>query len=66
MNRERQTCLLGSPVQVGWGETGAGPTGGAPAWSNQEEKSWGREVEGAGLAQPGKEEAAISPQPATV
>lgn len=32
----------------------------------QEQKSWGREIEGTGLAQSGKEEAVISPWPPTV
>lgn len=43
VNRKRQTCCLGSPVQAGWGETGGGPTGGASGWSRARSRSLGEE-----------------------
>lgn len=66
MNRGRQIHVLGSPFQVEWGEIGGAQKKGIRMVKGQEQKSLGREVKGAGLAQAGKEEVAMSQRPPTV
>lgn len=60
-----QTSALDSLVQVECRETGVGPMEGSSMVKGRKQKSWGREIEGAGLAQSGKGEAAMSPWPPT-
>lgn len=66
MNGGRQICVLGSPLQVECGEIVMIQHKGIRMVKGQKQKSLGREVKGAGLAQSGKEEVAMSPWPPTV